>query len=119
MGASGKRIKNKHLDKLNSAPQVNPNSYFEQLEPRIILGSCLALGGAEALLSQAHAAETDPLVFASPPPDFGHLNPQNNFGPATDVPRLLRELQKACPICRESLRSGFLLRPAAPTSPTS
>ena len=48
--------------------EVNPKSYFEQLEPRIILGSCLALGGAEALLSNAaEAAERDNPAVTAPP----------------------------------------------------
>lgn len=89
MAISGKkRIRSNRRNQPDSGSQVHPNSYFEQLEPRIILGSCLALGGAEALLGQAQAAENDPQLSAPPPPGFGALNPQNNFSPATELPRL-------------------------------
>lgn len=89
MGLSGKK-RNRSLRRqpTGSGSQVHPNSYFEQLEPRIILGSCLALGGAEALLGQAHAAEKDPQLSAPPPPGFNNLNPQNNFSPATELPTM-------------------------------
>jgi len=70
------------------AIEVNPKSYFEQLEPRIILGSCLALGGAEALLSNAaEAAERNNPVVTAPPAEIQNPKTIKSL-PATEIPTL-------------------------------
>ena len=68
--------------------EVNPKSYFEQLEPRIILGSCLALGGAEALLSNAaEAAERDNPAVTAPPAEIQNPKTIKSL-PTTEIPTL-------------------------------
>ena len=69
-------------------PPVHPSNYFEQLEPRIILGSCLAFGGAESLLSQAAAAEPQNAITIPPPAFLNESLALRAARPATEIPSL-------------------------------